>query len=587
MAGNVALRLVWRGLVIIVLCAGMALGPVQPAYATAYTVNSLADTNDGHCNVDNCTLREAITAAMVGAADDTISFSVDGTITLGSVLPSIMPTGGDLTIDGAGHTITISGNDAVRVFYVASGASLTLQNLTLTHGRTENHDGGGVENNGTLRVTGCTFSYNVAGYSGGAIANSGTLTVTDTTFTNNGTGFYSGGGVNNRNGATATITGSSFLVNRAEVGGAIHNIGSLNVRDCTFGFNTAGSRGGAIANESSDPVRIEDSVLSFNTATFEGGAIHLSSGDYTVYIQDCVLEFNQAPEGGAVYGSGPGTTLFIRESKLSENDASYGGGVYLGDVFTNSLVSLEGSEISHNQAENDGGGVYLYQGRLSADRTTFESNTAVRDGGGVYIGINTNWAEISGSTFYDNFASRDGGGVWNDNNFSLEITNSTFVDNGAHDQGGGMYDAGFTDLLNCTFSGNQAASGGGVYAGVSLHIKNTILANSVAGGNCGYLGTPSQNSGNNIDSGTTCGFGSANGSMSNTNPQLDILRWNGGPVRSMALLEGSPAIDGVGWNEPNDCPETDQHGIPRPFGPLCDIGAFEQGFYIYMPLSIR
>ena len=261
MAGKVMRRLVWRGLVGIVLCAGMALAPGRVAQATAFTVNSTADTDDGDCNVSNCTLREAITAAMVGAAADTISFSVDGTITLGSVLPSVMPAGGALTIDGAGHTITISGNDAVRVFYVASGASLTLQNLTLTHGHAEIHDGGGVENNGTLVVTGCTFSDNVAGYSGGGIANSGTLTVTDTTFTNNGTDYYSGGGIYNQAGGTATITGSSFLVNRAELGGAIHNNGSLTVRDCTFGFNTAGSRGGAIANESSDPVRIEDSIL--------------------------------------------------------------------------------------------------------------------------------------------------------------------------------------------------------------------------------------------------------------------------------------------------------------------------------------
>jgi hypothetical protein len=161
------------------------------------------------------------------------------------------------------------------------------------------------------------------------------------------------------------------------------------------------------------------------------------------------------------------------------------------------------------------------------------------------------------------------------------------VENGAHDNGGGIYTAGVTNLLNCTFASNQAANGGGVYGFGGTHVKNTIIANSVTGGNCAYWQTPLQNAGNNIDSGTTCGFGSTSGSMSSTNPQLDILRRNGGPAQTMALLAGSPAIDGVSWNAPNDCPETDQHGIPRPFGTLCDIGAFEQGFYIYMPLLRR
>lgn len=231
--------------------------------------------------------------------------------------------------------------------------------------------------------------------------------------------------------------------------------------------------------------------------------------------------------------------------------------------------------------------MYLYQGNLSAEGATFESNTAGQNGGGAYLGFSTEVVNIKGSTFYDNYASGDGGGIWNDNDRLLEITNSTFVENGALDQGGGIYIAGVTDLLNSTFSGNHAANGGGIYGFGGAHIKNTIIASSVTGGNCGYFQSSPQNFGNNIDSGTTCNFGSANGSLSNTDPRLDILHWNGGPTKTMALLEGSPAIDGVLWNAPNDCPEVDQHGILRPFGPYCDIGAFEQGFNIFLPVITK
>jgi predicted outer membrane repeat protein len=231
--------------------------------------------------------------------------------------------------------------------------------------------------------------------------------------------------------------------------------------------------------------------------------------------------------------------------------------------------------------------VYLYQGNLSAKGATFDSNIAGRDGGGAYIGFSSVSVHINSSTFYDNYASGSGGGAWNDNDHGIEITNSTFVENGANNNGGGIYTAGFTDLFNCTFSGNQAANGGGIYGYGGAHVKNTILASSVTGGNCDYWQFPLQNDGNNIDSGTTCGFGSANGSWSNTDPRLDFLSWNGGLTRTIALLEGSPAIDGVVWNAPNDCPEFDQNGIPRPFGPYCDIGAFEQGFYIFLPVVAK
>jgi hypothetical protein len=49
---------------------------------------------------------------------------------------------------------------------------------------------------------------------------------------------------------------------------------------------------------------------------------------------------------------------------------------------------------------------------------------------------------------------------------------------------------------------------------------------------------------------------------------------NGGPTATHALFQGSPAINSV-IHGPVDCPETDQRGRLRPFGPYCDAGAFE------------
>ena len=94
------------------------------------------------------------------------------------------------------------------------------------------------------------------------------------------------------------------------------------------------------------------------------------------------------------------------------------------------------------------------------------------------------------------------------------------------------------------------------------------MANSPSGGNC--AGTI-PNGGYNLDSGTTCGFGTANNSLSDADPKLGALANNGGPTLTHALLAGSPAI-----NKGNSFGvTTDQRSVARPQGAAPDIGAFE------------
>jgi CSLREA domain-containing protein len=68
---------------------------------TILTVNSSLDTDDGICNLSNCTLREAINAANSNPGSDTIRFSIGSglkTISPASQLPFITDT---VTIDGS------------------------------------------------------------------------------------------------------------------------------------------------------------------------------------------------------------------------------------------------------------------------------------------------------------------------------------------------------------------------------------------------------------------------------------------------------------------------------------------------------
>lgn len=115
-----------QGLLFLVLAAfSITFSTLPVAHAAGIVVNSLADTiapSDG-----NCTLREAIINAnsdtdttsgdcAAGSGSDIITFSVSGTITLTASLPPITT---EITIDGDGQTIALSGANTYRHFMVA------------------------------------------------------------------------------------------------------------------------------------------------------------------------------------------------------------------------------------------------------------------------------------------------------------------------------------------------------------------------------------------------------------------------------------------------------------------------------------
>src|SRR5439155_25960801 len=100
--------------------------------------------------------------------------------------PVIAAAGGPLTIVGNGGTIARSaapGTPAFRLFDVADGGSLTLEDLTLTGGLAQGTGaaayGGAVCSAGTLALSGVTVTSNTAlGSNGGANAYGGGLYVT-------------------------------------------------------------------------------------------------------------------------------------------------------------------------------------------------------------------------------------------------------------------------------------------------------------------------------------------------------------------------------------------------------------------------
>jgi hypothetical protein len=247
--------------------------------------------------------------------------------------------------------------------------------------------------------------------------------------------------------------------------------------------------------------------------------------------------------------------------------------LYSGFILNGGTLTLTNSTVWHNTAQvGSGGGIYNNGGTLTLNNSTVSDNTALNGlGGGIYNNGGT--LTLNNSTVWHNTAEGSGGGI--ENVGTLTLTNSTVSGNTATTEGGGGIDnsgVGTLTLTNSTVSGNTATGGGGGIATVNpAKIGGSIVANNT-GGNCSG-GVSSQ--GYNLESGTDCSFTST-GDLQNTNPLLDPsgLQNNGGPTQTIALQQGSPAINHIPVAR---CPSTDQRGMERPDDSesACDIGAYE------------
>src|ERR1700730_9071567 len=133
--------LVGRWLGVLVLLGVLALEPAAAVRAsTTFTVNSLSDSPSLFCPT-HCTLRDAITQANFYGGGASIGFSVTGTITLTSSLPTL---DFDMTIIGPGATLlTVSGNNnsAVSTIFALNMVTVAISGLTVSGGSATN--GGG------------------------------------------------------------------------------------------------------------------------------------------------------------------------------------------------------------------------------------------------------------------------------------------------------------------------------------------------------------------------------------------------------------------------------------------------------------
>jgi hypothetical protein len=150
-------------------------------------------------------------------------------------------------------------------------------------------------------------------------------------------------------------------------------------------------------------------------------------------------------------------------------------------------------------------------------------------------------------------------------------------------QGGGLYHkSGTVTLSNVTITGNTAGTGGGLHKelGALISLRNTIIAGNSAADGPDCFNTLTSQDYNLIGDTTDCNLtGPTANTLTGRDPMLGPLQDNGGWTETHALLAGSPAIGAGNPAIPGSvgfpCETTDQRGVGRPQGLVCDIGAFE------------
>ena len=321
----------------------------QPLLAALITVNGFDSTvaDDGVC-----TLREAINAAnsdgaaggcVGGSGPDTIQLMGGVTLTLAdnttdgaNGLPSVTS---DITLDGAGHTITRSGANTFRFFQVATAGDLTLEDVTLTNGLASDvyaARGGAIFNRGSLALSHAIISACKA-YA------EDERHLDDREYSASARG----GAIYNEGGGMIDITASTLSGNSAE---AVH----------THYDGDAEGMGGAIYTDGAgdyDSVTISSSTISGNSATA------MATGQGAGYSSDSVAE----AYGGGLCQRSNQTTVTLTNTTVSGNS-------------TQATATADGDARAYSR----GGGVWASAGINSIDTlrlvsSTLKGNTSIAE----------------------------------------------------------------------------------------------------------------------------------------------------------------------------------------------------------------
>jgi hypothetical protein len=492
-----------------------------PAQAATFTVINTNDAGAG-------SLRNAAASA---AAGDTIAFNLTGCPCVITLTGGQITLNKNLTINGPGaETLTVSGNNTSRVFFITGSANVvTINGLTVANGSSPGN-GGGISNDAVLSLNNAVVRNSNAA-NGGGIHNNGTLNLVNSAVSNN-MATNDGGGVHNN--LDLDVTGSVLDGNAAQRGGGIYNDHTAMLTNSTLSGNQAtGDGGGAVFNDAhvsfSPSVSFLNATIAGNSSSARGGGVRnlnsMTSGN-TIFAQNTAPAapdfdgFLSGSQGHNLIGNTSGSDGFLPNDLQNVNPmlgplANNGGQTRTRALLAGS-PAIDAGQIS-GAPVTDQRGLSRSMGS-STDIGAFEFNTcgapsvtntnndgpgslrcavaAVPNNGAISFNLPAGTViTLENEIALDKPLSLDGA---NSNNLTISGNNATRVfrvtapvslnrltiANGRADIGGAILNQNVLTLTESTLENNTATSdGGAVYNadGARLEILRSTLSGNSAG----------------------------------------------------------------------------------------------------------
>ena len=507
------------------ICSVLPALAIMPAVASVeitdgQTITGQINNDSNNQNAAGLTITYGDSLTTDGV--NNVTFSDNKSVNSGGAMKALNGfTAGDGWTFTNNHSDKISGGLYVKIPEDAeSNRNVVFGKNTTFTGNSSKDLGGalGIESAGTVTIgDNAKFESNSTEADGGAIAiwtdksngatTGTTLTLGRTDFTNN-TAANRGGAIANLNNDkpedktdfynTVNIaSGSTFTGNSAKTGGAIYNLGTMNIA-ATFTGNTANTGGAIFNNDTGKITEISNTLFQGNTAKNHKDAEASLTDD--VYAQ-----------GGAIYNRGSIGAIngdFINNSAHTTSEtaskATANGGAlslyqstidsitgnFIGNTATAEIVGADkdysDEMVSGDKLVSAGGGAIHIEGKWATGDVTkigaingnFENNSATGDayanGGAIYIKAGTN-TDVSIDNITGNFV----------NNKVIATTDNTDITKTSTGGAISIKESGHdaTVAINGDFIGNSVttnqtvANGGAIYNEGDLTVNGDFINN--------------------------------------------------------------------------------------------------------------
>lgn len=206
-----------------------------------------------------------------------------------------------------------------------------------------------------------------------------------------------------------------------------------------------------------------------------GGAITMTSGTLNINDNSKITANFASGHGGAVYSSSANSVININGGEISSNQGKTSTGGICAD--TNTLINIVNGVIKYNFTAGRGGGLFV-NGTLNMTGGEVINNYSGTNGAGMVLVGGTH--KISGGNIHNNTAGNYGGGICQILG-SLTFTENAVVENNSSNaSGGGIASIGGPlTISGGTIRNNNAAGSGG---GLFKNTEQNVAALSITGG---------------------------------------------------------------------------------------------------------